>query len=378
MLEMRYKKFGNTGIDISVLGFGCMRFPMKRIGEKEFVDEDQTIPMLRRAYEMGVNYFDTAYFYCEGQSEVVLGKALKGIRDKVYVSSKSPGHLVKKPGDYRRILEEQLKKLDMNFIDFYHFHGIGYDNFYQTDKASGWLKDAQKAKEEGLIRHISFSFHDAPESMVKLVDTGLFESTLCQYNAIDQSNAPGLRRAKEKGLGTVVMGPLGGGRVSGMPKEMAEKLGIKVKSSAELALRFVLANPDIDCALSGMGSMQMVEENIATASNEAALSESEIEAINAMMAENKKLSDLYCTGCAYCMPCLAGVNIPHIFRAMNYYRVYNTTEYAKGEYAGIGSQWIPGKNALACTECGACEKKCPQKLKIREQLKESHSILAAK
>jgi predicted aldo/keto reductase-like oxidoreductase len=375
---MRYKKFGNTGIDISVLGFGCMRLPVKRTGSKEFVDEEKSIEMLLRAYELGVNYFDSAYFYCDGQSENVLGKALKGIRDKVYVSTKSPGHLVKKPGDYRRILEEQLKKLDMDIIDFYHFHGIGYENFYQTDTASGWLKDAQKAKEEGLVRHISFSFHDKPESMIKLVDTGLFESSLCQYNAIDKSNAAALTHAKAKGLGTVVMGPLGGGRVSGMPREMADKLGIKVKSSAELALRFVLANPDIDCALSGMSSLQMVEENIATASNAAPLSETEIIAINAMMTENEKLANLYCTGCGYCMPCPAGVNIPHIFKAMNYYRVYNTTEYAKSEYAGIGNQWIPGKNALACTKCGACEKKCPQKLKIREQLKESHSMLFAK
>lgn len=375
---MRYKKFDNTGIDISVLGFGCMRFPMVRNGSKEYVDEEKSIEMVHRAYELGVNYFDTAYFYCEGQSENVLGKALKGIREKVYVSTKSPGHLVKKTGDYRRILEEQLKKLDMNVIDFYHFHGIGYDSFYETNDASGWLKEAQRAKEEGLIRHISFSFHDKPESMIKLVDTGIFESVLCQYNAIDKSNAAGIAHAKTKGLGVAVMGPLGGGRVSGMPKEMATKLGIEVKSSADLALRFVLSNPGIDCALSGMSSLQMVEENAATASNAAPLSESEVNAINAMMAENEKLANLYCTGCAYCMPCPAEVNIPHIFKTMNYYRIYGTEEYARNEYKNIGSQWIPGKNASACTECGACEKKCPQKLEIREQLKESHSILLEK
>ncbi|HEX2947213.1 MAG TPA: aldo/keto reductase [Clostridia bacterium] len=375
---MRYKKYGNSGAEVSVLGFGCMRFPMIRKDSKEYVDEDQTIPMLRRAYELGVNYFDTAYFYCNGQSEIVLGKALKGIRDKVYVSTKSPGHLVKKPGDYRRILEEQLKKLDMDVIDFYHFHGIGYDGFYKTDSASGWLKDAQKAKEEGLIRHVSFSFHDDPKAMLKLIDTGLFESVLCQYNAIDKSNAEGIAYAKSKGLGVAVMGPLGGGRVSGMPREVADKLGIQVKSSAELALRFVLANPGIDIALSGMGSMQMVEENIATASNTEPLSKQELDAINAMMEENEKLAKLYCTGCSYCMPCPQNVNIPHIFRTMNYYRIYNTVEYARNEYANIGSEWIPGKNASACTECGACEKKCPQKLKIREQLKESHAALSGK
>lgn len=372
---MRYKKFGNTGLDISVLGFGCMRLPMKKIGDKDFVEEDKTIEMIHRAYELGVNYYDSAYFYCGGQSETVLGKALKGIRDKVIVSTKSPGHLVKKPGDYTRILEEQLKKLDMDFIDFYHFHGIGFDNFHKTDDASGWLKEAHRAKEQGMIKHISFSFHDKPESIAKLVDLGLFESMLCQYNAIDKSNADGMAYASKKGLGVVVMGPLGGGKVSGMPKETAEKLGISVKSSAELALRFVLSNNDIDCALSGMGSLQMVEENAATASNEAPLSDMEIKAIDSMMAENEKLANLYCTGCGYCVPCPAGVNIPHIFKAMNYYSVYNTVEYAVGEYAGIGGQWIPGRNASACTECGICETRCPQKLKIREQLKESHKVL---
>jgi uncharacterized protein len=372
---MRYKKFGNTGIDISVLGFGCMRLPMKKINGKDYVEEDKTIEMIHRAYQLGVNYFDSAYFYCGGQSEIALGKALKGIREKVYVSTKSPGHMVKKPGDYRRILEEQLRKLDIDFIDFYHFHGIGFDNFHQTDADSGWIKDSQRAKEEGLIKHISFSFHDKPESMPKLIDLGLFENVLCQYNTLDKSNEEAIKYAKQKGLGVIVMGPLGGGRVSGLPKETASKLGIEVKSSAELALRFVLSNPDIDCALSGMGTMQMVEENIATASNAAPLSEHEIKAIDDMMKENEKLANLYCTGCAYCMPCPSGVNIPHIFKAMNYYSVYGIIDYARDEYSGIGSQWISGKNVQACTECGVCESKCPQKIKIREQLKESHKTL---
>lgn len=325
---MRYKKFGNTGVEISVLGFGCMRFPTNKINDKDIVDEDKVHEMIRRAYELGINYYDTAYFYNGGQSEIALGKALKGIREKVIVSTKSPGHLVKKPGDYRRILEEQLNKLDTNYIDFYHFHGIGYDEFHQINENSGWLKDAQMAKEEGLIKHISFSFHDKPENMIRLIDLGYFENVLCQYNVLDRSNEAGMLHAAQKGLGVVVMGPLGGGRVSGMPKEIAEKLGIKVKSSAELALRFVLANPNVTCAISGMGSLQMVEENVATAANANPLNDIELKALNEMMAENEKLAQLYCTGCSYCMPCPAGVNIPHIFSMMNYYKIYHTEEYA--------------------------------------------------
>ncbi|MCX7773923.1 MAG: aldo/keto reductase, partial [Clostridia bacterium] len=169
---MRYNDFGNTGIKISAIGFGCMRLPMIEASGKKVVDQDQADVMLKRAYELGVNYYDTAYMYNDHQSEIAVGKALKGFRDKVYVSTKSPGHLVKKPGDYTRILEEQLKKLDMEYVDFYHFHGVGYKNFLKTDKNAHWMDEARKAKEQGLIKHISFSFHDKPEAMKQLIDLG--------------------------------------------------------------------------------------------------------------------------------------------------------------------------------------------------------------
>lgn len=376
---MRYTPLGNTGINISALGFGCMRFPMTKVGDRSVIDQDQVTAMIHRAHELGVNYFDTAYFYCGGLSEAALGKALKGLRHKVHVSTKSPGHLLKKPGDYRRTLEEQLARLDTDYLDVYHFHGIGFDNFHETDKKTNWLAEARQARSEGLIRAIAFSFHDAPENMARLIDLGLFASVLFQYNAIDRSNERSIAYAKSKGLGTIAMGPLGGGRVSGLPRELAERLGVKVKSSAELALRFVLSNPSIDCALSGMETLQMVEENAAVASRNEALTPDEVKAINAMMTENEKLAQLYCTGCNYCMPCPSGVNIPHIFKMMNNYRIYGVVDYARKGYADIGvNEWIPGKKADACTDCGACETKCPQKLPIRDQLKESHQALSAR
>jgi len=374
---LKYNKFGNTGISISQLGFGCMRFPMIKIGDKDVVDKEKTIEMVHSAYELGVNYFDSAYFYCEGQSEVVLGEALKGIRDKVYVSTKSPGHMIKKHGDTTRILEDQLRKLDVDYIDFYHFHGIGFDSFNELEKNYGYLTEAIKAKEEGKIKHISFSFHDKPENMIKLIDLGVFESVLCQYNIIDRSNEEAIAYAKSKGLGTAVMGPLGGGRVSGLPKEIADKAGIAARSNSEMALRFVMTNPNIDCALSGMGSMDMVKENAATASNSNILSPVELEAINRIMEENKRLAELYCTGCAYCMPCPKEVNIPQIFQMMNYYKVYGLKDFAQKGYNEIGkSEWVKGKTAEACISCGVCESRCPQKLPIREQLKESHKALS--
>ncbi|MCX7771870.1 MAG: 4Fe-4S dicluster domain-containing protein, partial [Clostridia bacterium] len=183
--------------------------------------------------------------------------------------------------------------------------------------------------------------------------------------------------AREKGLGVVVMGPLGGGRVSGLPKEVAEQNGIKVKNGVELALRFVFSNRNIDCALSGMENLKMVEENCALALNGEPLSDAEVKAIKELMRENERLSELYCTGCNYCVPCPKKVNIPHIFRMMNYHKIYKIEQFARNGYAEIGTNsWVPGKRADACTECGICETKCPQKIKIREQLKESHKVLA--
>jgi len=364
---MEYRTFGNTGIRISRLGFGAMRLPMVEIDGRRVVDEEKAIAMLHRAFELGVNYVDTAWFYCDGQSEIVVGKALKGWRDKVYVSTKYP---VGNEKGYRELLEIQLQRLDTDHIDLYHFHGIG-EWFLKHERRDEFIREALRAKEEGLIRHISFSFHDKPEVMMRLIDLGIFSSVLCQYNLLDRANEEALAYAKAKGLGTVVMGPVGGGRLAGLPRETAERLGIRVHSSAELALRFVFANRNVDCALSGMSTIEQVEENAAIASNMAPLSPEEVAAINAAMDENKRLADLYCTGCNYCLPhCPQEVNISHIFQAMNYYRVYGLKEYAQQHYDAIGSQWVKGKKADACIECGECEQHCPQHIPIREQLKE--------
>jgi predicted aldo/keto reductase-like oxidoreductase len=364
---MQYTPFGQTGLQLSRLGFGAMRLPMIEVEGKRVVDEDLAIPMFHRAFELGVNYVDTALFYCDLLSEYTVGKALKGWREKISLSTKYPFN----DEGYRKTLELQLTKLDVDYIDFYHFHGIG-EGFFSNKGYEDALNGALQAKEEGLIKYISFSFHGKPEAIPQLVDLGIFSSMLCQYNFIDRSNEEGLAYAKSKGLGTVVMGPVGGGRIAGMPRDIAERLGIQVKSNAELALRFVLANPNIDIALSGMSAMAQVEENVATASNAAPLSADEVAGINAAMTENKRLAELYCTGCNYCLPyCPQEVNIPQIFRAMNTRRIYGIKEHAQTIYNEIGvNAWVKGKKADACVECGACEEHCPQQIKIREQLKD--------
>ncbi len=374
---MQYRELGNTGIKISALGFGAMRLPQTNVGGKMVFDTEESTRMIHRSFELGVNYIDTAPYYCEKQSEEIVGKAIKGWRDKVYLSTKNP--IEDDSGDhYRERLENSLKKLDTDYIDFYHMWGIDLESYEKKiNVKNGPLSAALKAKEEGLIKHLSFSFHDKAENMMKLIDTGYFETVLCQYNMLDRSNEAGIAYAREKGLGVMIMGPIGGGRL-GAPSEIIKKLiPGGAKSSAELAMRFVVSNPNVTCALSGMGSMAMVEENVRVVSKEEQLTDAEILAINEAMEQNKKLSDLYCTGCNYCMPCPKEVNIPKIFEYMNYHRVYKLTEYAKAEYKSIGTnEWVKGNRADACVDCGICEQKCPQKIEIRKQLKESQKELA--
>lgn len=369
---MQYTLFGNTGLKISRLGFGAMRLPMTTVDGKSVVDDDLAIAMIHRAFELGVNYLDTAYFYCEGLSEVTVGKAIKGWRDRVILSTKYPFDI-----RLRERLESQLRKLDTDHIDFYHFHGIG-SSFFSHERHDEAVRDALQAKEEGLIRHLSFSFHDKPEVMKQLVDLGIFSSVLCQYNLLDRANEEGMAYARAHGLGVAVMGPVGGGRISGMPPEVARRYGVEVRSSVELALRFVMTNPNVNVALSGMSTIRQVEENAVIASNASPLSAAEMDGIAAAQEENRRMAELYCTGCNYCAPhCPQGILIPRIFELMNYHRVYGITELAREQYGSIGG--APGSTASKadeCIECGVCEDYCPQKIEIRRQLKESHEALA--
>ena len=377
---MQYRDFGNTGLKVSALGFGAMRLPEEEIKGKYQVKEEESIKMIQGAFELGVNYIDTAYGYCHSQSESVVGKALQGWRDKVYLSTKMPTWLVKKTGDYRRFLCEQLKKLDVEYIDFYHFHGLDEDKFKNTVLKYDLLREARKAKDEGLIKHISFSFHDKPEVMKRLIDVGIFSSVLCQYNLLDRSNKEAMAYAQRKGLGVAVMGPVGGGRLvaSGILKEI---LSGNVKTTPELALRFVLANQNVSVALSGMENRKMVEENARAASLSEPLTNEELQVIQNFIEERKKKEEIPCNMCGYCQPCPNDVAISDIFQLMNYYAVYGLKEYASKQYQNIGVGLLESGDkderhqADACTECSRCEEQCPQKIKIIEKLKEIHEVL---
>ena len=376
---MQYRPFGKTGINISTLGFGCMRLPeIQQEDGSWVVDQEKTNEMLRRAYDLGVNYFDTALYYCHSNSEIAIGQALKPIRDKVYISTKCPMDLVKEPGDLRKVLETSLKKLDTDYVDFYHFWGINQKVFDEKIAPMNLIAEAYKLKEEGLLRHISFSFHDTPEALKHIIDYGEgLESVLLQYNLLDRANEEMIQYAAKKGLGVVVMGPVGGGRLAA-PTELAAKLGTEAVNTYELAFKFVLGNPGVCCALSGMQTLDMVEKNAAVASLENPMSEEEWRRVGESLENLKKFSELYCTGCGYCQPCPKGINIPKIFQAYTYLNVYGLTETAKNTWNGyLNDQKNPGVSPAECVNCGYCERKCPQHLKVRELLKKVEAKLSA-
>ena len=375
---MQYRKFGNTGFDISALGFGCMRLPEIQHEDGSWeVDQEKTTEMLLHAYNLGVNYFDTAYFYCHGNSEIAIGKALKGVRDKVCISTKCPMDQVKVKEDYEAMLDKSLAKLDTDHVDFYHFWAINKKVFEEKILGLGLLEEAVRLKQLGKIRHISFSFHDTPEALKFIIDNGpQLESVLLQYNLLDRKNEEMITYAARKGLGVVVMGPVGGGRLAA-PTELSQKLGSGNLHTYELALRFVLGNRDVCCALSGMQNCTMVEQNAAVASLEQPMTPEQWKQVGESLENLKKFSELYCTGCGYCQPCPKGIQIPKIFQAYTYHNVYGLHTLAGKTFRDyVNNEKNPGATSKDCVNCGYCEKKCPQHLKVRELLKKAESVLS--
>ena len=376
---MQYRKFGNTGVNISALGFGCMRLPEYQDEAGAWhVDQEKTTEMLMQAYELGVNYFDTAFYYCHSNSEIAIGKALAPIRDKVYISTKIPMDKIKCPEDYEKTLDESLQKLGTDYVDFYHFWAINQKVFDEKIVPMGLIEKAKEMKAKGKIRHISFSFHDSPEALKHIIDNGEgLESVLLQYNLLDRANEEMIHYAAQKGLGVVVMGPVGGGRLAA-PTQLSQKLGSGDLHTYELALRFVLGNKSVSCALSGMQTKEMVEQNTAVASLPEPMTEEQWRAVGESLENLKKFSELYCTGCGYCQPCPKGINIPKIFQAYTYHNVYGLHDLAKKTFQGyVNNEKEPGATSSACVNCGYCEKKCPQHLKVRELLKMVEEKLSA-
>jgi uncharacterized protein len=370
---MLYRKMGKTGEKVSILGYGCMRFPKK----DRKIDEERTEKQIVAAIEQGVNYFDTAYLY--PNSEAVLGRILvKGHRDQVLIASKLPPLMVYSYKDMENILDIQLKRLQTDHIDYYLMHGLNSMEGWQRLKQLRVEEFLEQAKKSGKIRHIGFSYHGDKFQFKQIMDDYRWEFCQIQYNYMDENNQAGregLEYAASKGIGVSIMEPLRGGLLAQKNPNIEavfNQSGPK-KTPAEWALRFVWNHPGVSVVLSGMNDESQIEENIRIANSAApnSLSASELQGISAAKKALEEKLKVGCTGCGYCMPCPAGVNIPMCFAYYNDRYVYDD-KATKIHYMGMHAGVDGGKPSYAslCKNCGKCEQHCPQHLPIRNHLKD--------
>ena len=378
---MLYRTFGKTGEKVSILGFGCMRLPIFD-GNPEKINEPLATEMLHYAIDHGVNYIDTAYPYhgasaaIGGMSELFVGNVLKdGYRDQVYLSTKLPSWLIEKKEDLNYYLDEQLKRLQTDRIDFYLLHGLG-ENTWSTLKEFDVLEFLDSALEDGRIKYAGFSYHDEIELFKEIVDSYNWSFAQIQYNYMDenfQAGKEGLEYITAENMGTVIMEPLRGGCLTNsIPPDIQsvwDKAPVK-RSPAEWALRFLWDQPEINVVLSGMSTMEQVIENINIAERGHANSLTSEEKSLIQKVKNTYTEKIHagCTGCNYCMPCPNGVDIPMNLNLLNDLYIYQNMEKPAGGYTFLKAK---NANASVCDDCGECEEKCTQKLKIRKYLKEA-------
>lgn len=375
---MQYRKFGHCDFQVSALGFGCMRLPIID-GDNSKINENESIKLLRHAINKGVSYIDTAYPYHNGNSEILVGKALKdGYREKVKLATKMPVWLVKKYEDFDKYLNKQLKKLQTDHIDLYLLHALDKSTIDKM-QSLGVFHFLDKALKDGRIKHAGFSFHDKLDVFKHIVDLYPWDFCQIQYNYLDeyyQAGKEGLKYAASKNLAVVIMEPLRGGALAKTPPKEVQKIldsSKSKRSSVDWALSWLWNQPEVSVVLSGMNSMSQIDENIeiATKSLPNSLIKEDLEIMDKVKIKFKSLMKIGCTGCEYCMPCDSGVNIPKNFSLFNQAFMYDDLEECKNNYATVPAEF----KASACISCGKCEKACPQHLKIRELLKEVHNTL---
>ncbi|MDR0852526.1 MAG: aldo/keto reductase [Clostridiales Family XIII bacterium] len=370
---MKYRKNGKTGQDVSLLGFGAMRLPTIK-GQHGAIDEEKTIHMIRHAIDNGLTYVDTAYVYHNGNSEVVVGKALKdGYREKVTVADKLPFWIAGSKEELDGILAESLRRLDIDIIDNLLVHDIN-EGSYENFKKFEVLPFVIKAKADGKARNIGFSYHGkTPEFFKELVDLYDWDFVQIQLNYMDQNmqaGVEGLKYLASKGIPAVIMEPLKGGKLTDiLPDSITdlwETAPVK-RTPADWAFRWVANFPEVTTILSGMSTIEQVEENLSILSEAeaGALTAAELSVIDAVAAEYNRLIPYGCTECRYCLPCPIGLQIPKIVGMRNEAEIFKSLKKTAFEV----NAFLDVKPS-ACIACKKCEELCPQHLHISDIMAE--------
>ncbi|MFX1532024.1 MAG: aldo/keto reductase [Promethearchaeota archaeon] len=393
---MKYRKMGSLDWEVSALGFGAMRLPVFNPLE---VNEEEAIKMIRYAIDNGVNYVDTAYPYHNGQSEIIVGKALKeGYREKVHLTTKSPVWMIKKAEDFDKFLNEQIERLQTH-PDIYLFHGLNRNRLKKI-KDLNLIKKMEEAKAKGLIKYIGFSFHDNYDAFKEIIDYYNWDCCQIQYNYLDikyQAGTKGVQYAGSKGIALIIMEPIRGGKLA-IPdnvldrkpeiKEVLDKSEIE-RSMPDWALQFVWNHPEVSVVLSGMSTMQQVVENVESAKNSGinTLTEKELKTISELREAYTNYVIVPCTSCGYCLPCPNEVNIPNVLRLVNdlYYwgdRGKPRIAFFYGRMAktdkDLEKRKAEGEEvegaATLCIECGECLEKCPQQIDIPSFMQKANAL----
>ena len=363
---MFYSDF--NGEKVSLLGLGCMRFASKPGGG---IDTEAAVNMIRSAIDSGITYVDTAYMYHGGESEKILGQALKdGYREKVLVADKMPPWYLNKKADLDRIFDEQLERLGLDCIDVYLIHDI-HDSTWVTTKKYDVLGFMEKKRAEGKIKYIGFSYHDDPELFEEVIDAYPWDLCQIQYNYLDedfQAGRRGLEYARSKGVPVVIMEPLKGGKLAGgLPSEpealwaqMSEK-----RQPVDWAFSWLADQPGILTILSGMSDKDQAEHNIKLFGEmkPGCMSEEDMLIMSGVRKILQGLTVYDCTKCQYCMPCPVGLNIPKLIDFYNQYRIFGDSPAMRESY-----EWIKPDIPSNCVTCKKCEKLCPQHLHISEAM----------
>ena len=369
---MQYGKYGKNGPEISRLGFGVMRLPLRKKGDYGRVNFSRSTAVMRQAMEAGVNVFDSHHNYHHGVSEVAIGRALKGWRgQRIYLQTKTPFYSRKPLAHFKRLIDEALEKMGVNAIDYLLFHSLRMSDFKKRGRQ--FFKLTDWAMKKGLVRFRGFSSHDTPENVKAFIDTKEFSCMVLSFNLLDRSMEDTIAYGADKGMGVCIMNPLGGGTLAAKTPQML-RLIRGAKSSPEVALRFVLSTPGVTTALSGMNALEQVEENTSIASRKTYMTRKQHQRMVKRLEDIRLKAHRVCTSCGYCMPCPNGVDIPQNFLLFNRAVYFGLIEASKRYFQSLDHN---GHSALSCTKCGACIPKCPNKIPIPDQLAETANLLKA-